>query len=274
MSNTGYIALSYWDLAMAASLIAINGMLSVYFKLGLERTLLIAALRMTVQLMAIGFVLKFIFAQTSPLWTLALALCMVLFASREAMARQTRRLKGWLAYGLGTGTMLFVGFLAILFGVGVIISPDPWYAPRFVLPVLGMILGNTLNGISLGLETLTTTSVRERAAIEARIALGATRREALSGPMRQALKTGMMPIINSMAATGIVALPGMMTGQILAGADPVDATKYQVIITFLIAGGTAMGAFMAVMGGARLLSDDRHRLRLDRLEKTSGDNIS
>ena len=266
MTAVNYIALTHWDLALAAMLILINGLLSVAFRLGLERTLLIAAVRMTAQLMAVGFVLKFIFSQTSPLWTLALALCMVLFASREAMARQTRRLKGWWAYGLGTGTMLFVGFLAILFGVGVIINPEPWYAPRFVLPVLGMVLGNTLNGISLGMETLTTIAVRERAAIEARIAMGATRSVALSGAMRQAIKTGMMPIINSMMATGIVALPGMMTGQILAGVDPVEATKYQVVITFLIAGGTALGAFLAVIGGARLLSDERHRLRLDRLE--------
>ena len=110
---------------------------------------------------------------------------------------------------------------------------------------------------------------RERASIEARIALGASRVEALSVVTRQALKTGMMPIINAMAATGIVSLPGMMTGQILAGVDPVEATKYQVLITFLIAGGTALGAFLAVMGGARLLTDERHRLRLDRLEKAA-----
>jgi putative ABC transport system permease protein len=121
----------------------------------------------------------------------------------------------------------------------------------------------------LSLETLTTTAQRERASIEARIALGATRAEALSVVTRQALKTGMMPIVNAMAATGIVSLPGMMTGQILAGVDPVEATKYQVLITFLIAGATALGAFLAVMGGARLLTDERHRLRLDRLEKAA-----
>lgn len=266
MTQSSYIALTYWDMAMAASLILINGALSVAFRLGLERTLFIAAARMTVQLMAVGFVLKFIFTQTSGLWTLGLGLCMVLFAAREAMARQTRRYKGWWAYGLGTGTLLFVGLLAILFGVGVIIGPDPWYTPRLVLPILGMVLGNTLNGISLGLETLTTSALRERMAIEARIALGATRMEAMYEPARQALKTGMMPIVNSMAATGIVSLPGMMTGQILAGIDPVEATKYQVLITFLIAGGTALGVFFAVLGGARLLTDERHRLRLDRLE--------
>jgi putative ABC transport system permease protein len=224
---------------------------------------------MSVQLIAIGFVLKFIFIQTSPLWTVGLGLLMVLFAAREAMARQTRRYKGWWAYGLGTATLTFVGLLAVFFGVGVLIAPDPWYTPRLVLPILGMVLGNTLNGISLSLETLTTTAQRERASIEARIALGATRVGALSVVTRQALKTGMMPIVNAMAATGIVSLPGMMTGQILAGVDPVEATKYQVLITFLIAGATALGAFLAVMGGARLLTDERHRLRLDRLEKAA-----
>jgi len=267
MTQSGYVVLTYWDLALAAVLILINGAMSLAFQLGIERTLLIAAARMTVQLMAIGFVLKFIFAQTSPLWTLALALVMVLLAGREAMARQTRRYKGWWAYGLGTSTLLFVGVIAVLFGVGVLIGPDPWYAPRYVLPILGMILGNTLTGVSLGLETLTTSAQRDRAAIEARIALGAPRYEALSTVTRQALKTGMMPIVNSMAATGIVALPGMMTGQILAGVDPVDATKYQVLIMFVIGGCTALGVLMAVLGGTRLLTDDRHRLRLDRLKE-------
>jgi len=267
MTGAGYIELSYFDLVLAAALILINGLLSVAFRLGLERTLALNAARMVVQLGAIGFVLKFIFAQTSPLWTLGLGLCMVLFAGREAVARQTRRFRGWVAYGLGTSTLLFVGLLAVLFGVGVLIGPDPWYSPRFVLPILGMILGNTLTGISLGLDTLTTAANRERASIEARIALGHTRNDAMSAVTRQALRTGLMPIINAMAATGIVALPGMMTGQILAGVDPVQATKYQLLIMFLIAGGTGLGVLIAVLGGMRLLTDDRHRLRLDRLEK-------
>ena len=263
----GYIALDIWDLVLAALLILINGALSLAFRLGLERSLFVATLRMVVQLSAVGLVLTFIFDQTSPLWTLALGLLMVAVAGREVMARQTQRFRGWLAYGLGAGPLLLVGSLAALYGVGVLIGPEPWYSPRFVLPILGMILGNTLTGISLGLDTLTTTARRERNAIEARIALGATRMEAMSGPVRQALKTGMMPIINAMAATGLVALPGMMTGQILAGVDPIEATQYQVLIMFLIAGSTALGTFLAVLGGARLLTDERHRLRLDRLTK-------
>jgi putative ABC transport system permease protein len=82
---------------------------------------------------------------------------------------------------------------------------------------------------------------------------------------RAALKSALMPIINSMAATGLVALPGMMTGQILAGVEPAHAVKYQILIMFLIAGGTGLGATAAVLAGGMRLSDGRHRLRLDRL---------
>lgn len=267
MTGISYLALSYWDLALAATLILLNGALSLAFRLHIERTLLIAALRMTVQLMAIGFVLKFIFAQTSPWWTAALALVMILVAGREARARQQTPFRGVWSYGLGTATLLFVGTLATVFGVGVLIGPEPWYAPRYIVPVLGMILGNTLTGISLGLDTLTTTAQRERNAIETRLALGASRFAALSGVLQQSLRTGVMPIINAMAASGIVALPGMMTGQILSGVDPVEATKYQLMIMFLIAGGTALGVLLAVIGGARMLTDERHRLRLDRLQR-------
>ena len=83
--------------------------------------------------------------------------------------------------------------------------------------------------------------------------------------IRAALRSAFMPIVNSMAATGLVALPGMMTGQILAGADPMEAVKYQILVMFLIAGGTCLGSVAAAYGGAWRLTDARHRLRLDRL---------
>ncbi|MCP4937475.1 MAG: iron export ABC transporter permease subunit FetB [bacterium] len=260
-----YISLSYWDLALAAVLILANGLISLWFRLGLEKSLLVNTARMLVQLSLIGFVLKFIFAQTSSLWTIGWALLMILVAGREVMARMTTKLKGWWGYGIGTTTMFFVSSFTTLLAVGVIIGPDPWYAPRYILPILGMVLGNTLSGISLGLETLIMTLKRERSSVEARIALGHKRFEAINEPLRRALKTGMMPIINAMAASGIVSLPGMMTGQIMAGADPVEATKYQILIMFLIAGATASGTLLAVVGSAYRLTDDRGRLRLDRL---------
>ena len=190
---------------------------------------------MVVQLALIGLVLKFIFAQTSPVWTLALVLVMATAAGVEVVTRQHRRVKGWQALGLSSATLLFTGVAITSLGVGVMIGPDSWYAPRYVLPILGMVLGNTMTAMSLVLDTFCETVTRVRASIEARLALGAQRREAMSGALRSSLRTGMAPILNSMATTGIVALPGMMTGQILAGADPILAVKYQILIMFLIA---------------------------------------
>ena len=260
-----YIALDELDLALAALLVVLNGALSLALQLGLVRQLAIATLRMVVQLLLVGLVLDMLFGLISPLWTGLAALAMLLFAGREIMARQERRLTGLWAYGLGTGCMLVAACLVTVFALTVQVNPEPWYHPRYALPLLGMVLGNTMTGISLGLHTLSTGLTRERAAVEARLALGATRGEALLPVSRAAMRTALMPIINAMAATGLVSLPGMMTGQILAGADPVEAVKYQILVMFLIAGGTGLGATLAVVAGGRRLTDGRHRLRLDRL---------
>jgi len=150
------------------------------------------------------------------------------------------------------------------------LRPDPWYDPRYGLPLLGMILGNTMTGVSLGLSSLTNGLVQRRAAVEARLMLGHDRRSACGPVIRQAMRNALMPIINVMSATGVVSIPGMMTGQILGGVPPSEAVKYQILIMFLIAGGVGMGAVAAVFGGVYRLTDSRHRLRLDRLMPGKG----
>lgn len=259
------VELTLTDLSLATGLILVNGAVSVAFRLGLEKNLAVVTARMVAQLALIGFVLKFVFEQTSPIWTVALALVMIAVAGHEALARGETRIAGPLSYGLSTGTLLLIGTFATLFAVAGVVAPDPWYSPRYMLPILGMVLGNTLTGISLVLETIGQGARRERAAIEARLALGATRFQATSDLLRRSLRTGMMPILNGMAASGVVSLPGMMTGQILAGADPVEATKYQMLIMFVLAGATAAGVVITGLGAILLITDERHRLRLDRV---------
>lgn len=264
------IALSYGDLALASLLVLLNAGLSFGLGLRLENQLLVAAFRMVVQLSLVGLVLKALFVTVSPLFTGLAALAMVLFAGREVFARQEKRLAGWWTYGLGTSSMLMAAMVVTVLALTTQIQPDPWYHPRFFIPILGMILGNTMTGIALGLNTLTTTIVRERVTIEARLALGHGWRDAFSNVVRDAMRSGLIPIINAMAATGLVSLPGMMTGQILAGAEPMHAIRYQLLIMFLIAGGTGLGVFTAVLGGAARLTDSRQRLRLDRLHRATG----
>ncbi len=260
------IPLDAWDLALASVLVLLNGALSIALQLGLARQLLVAALRMVIQLVLVGFVLTTLFALVSPLWTGLTALAMVAFAGREVVARQTGGLPGLQAYGIGTGAMLMAVTLVMIFALMTQIQPEPWYHPRYALPLLGMLLGNTMTGVALGLRAFTQGAKDKRRAIEAQLALGATRLEALRPVTREALRQALTPIINAMAATGLVSLPGMMTGQILAGAEPMEAVKYQLLVLFLIAGGTALGSVTAVMALARAVTDQRHRLRLDRFK--------
>ncbi len=260
-----FISLSPFDVGIAAVLLVMNALLSIFLRLGLAKQMIIAATRMVIQLSLLGVVLKVLFDAASPLFTSAIGLIMILFAGREVMARQSRRLTGWWAYGLGTSAMLVAGTVVTMFALTTQVRPEPWYEARVALPLLGMILGNTMTGIALGLERLLTSAVREKNAIEARLALGHSISEAMSGVVRDALRNGLIPIVNAMSAIGLVSIPGMMTGQILAGVEPMEAVKYQMLIMFLIAGGTTLGVLGAVLAAARRLSDGRQRLRLDRL---------
>ena len=260
-----FITLSPFDIAIAATLLILNAALSIFLRLRLEKQMLVAAARMVVQLLLMGLVLKALFTLESALFTSLTALFMMLFAGREVMARQKRRLRGWWSYGLGTTSMVFACAVVTIFALTTQVRPDPWYDARIALPLLGMILGNTMTGVALGIDRLLTGAAAERTAIEARLALGHPRYEAFGGVIREAMRNGLIPTINSMSAIGLVFIPGMMTGQILAGIEPMEAVKYQLLIMFLIAGGTGFGVLGAVLVGAWRLTDQRHRLRLDRL---------
>ncbi len=259
------IRLSYWDLSLAAGLVLVLAALSLRLRLGIEKRLLIAALRSAVQLGLIGLVLKALFDVAHPALVGGLALVMLVAAGYEVMARQKHRFYGFWGMGIGTLSMFLSSFAVTLLALQVIVQPEPWYTPQYVIPLLGMLLGNTMTGVAVSLDNLSTRAWRERGPIEARLILGEDWNMAIGAIRRDALRAGLIPIINSMAAAGIVSLPGMMTGQILAGSAPVDAAKYQLMILLLIAAGTGFGAMAAVWIGSRRLFDERERLRLDRL---------
>ena len=261
---TSYVPLSMADMVIAATLVLLNGAISFAYGLRLEKSLTIASLRMIVQLAVVALVLKFVFAQTSAVWTMLFAVVMAIGAGAEIVMRQERRFKDWRALLLSSSPAFLAGLVTTIIALAVI-QPQPWYAPRFLLPILGMLVGNALSGVALVLDAMTQAASRERREIEARLALGATKFVAFEDILRRSLRTGLMPILNAMAAAGIVSLPGMMTGQILAGIDPVEAAKYQVMIMFLIAGATAIAVLAGGIAAVHLLTDERHRLRLDRL---------
>ncbi|HKK14282.1 MAG TPA: iron export ABC transporter permease subunit FetB [Gammaproteobacteria bacterium] len=259
------IHLNALDLSLAAVLVLVLAGLAARVQGRLAAQLLIAALRTTVQLLLIGLVLKALFAHVHLLWMALLSLVMLLVAGREVMARQHRRFTGGWGFAMGTLSMFLSSFAVTVLALVVIIGNQPWYAPQYAIPLLGMLLGNTMNGISIAMERLTETAWQRRGEIEGRLMLGQEAGEAVAGLRRESVRSGLIPIINAMSAAGVVSLPGMMTGQILAGSPPVEAVKYQILIMFLISVGTGLGTLAAVWGASRRLFDERQRLRLDRL---------
>ncbi len=259
------ISLSAWDLTLSAMLVILLAGMTLLLKLDMAGKLLVAGTRTVVQLLLVGMVLKVVFANATLPWVVLITLVMLLIAGREIMARQQRRFGGIWGYGLGTLSMFLSAFTTTVFALLVVVGNEPWYAPQYAIPLLGMMLGNTMNGVALALERLTSMVWNQQGLIETRLALGQTRQQLMRDNLRESVRVGLMPIINAMAAAGIVSLPGMMTGQILSGTAPMEAVKYQIMIMFMITAGTGFATLVASALAARRLFDERDRLRLDRL---------
>ena len=257
------IALSPLDLALAALLLVAEAGLSLLLGLGLHRQVAVAAARMVVQLLLVGYALRLVFALASPAVILGAVLLMALVAAREVAARPQARLR---RHGNLMLSLVVVGATTALTAVLALttaIRPHPWWAPQYAIPLAGIILGSVLNAASLSLDHVLGTVSRERAAIEARLALGTPYAQATRALLQAAIRRGVLPIVNQMSAAGVITLPGIMTGQILAGLDPVEAVKYQILLMFLLGGSSVLAAFGAAWLALRRLTDGRDRLRLD-----------
>ncbi len=262
------IDLSAFDLAISAALILVSAGISIALGLKMEKRLAYASIRTVVQLLLVGFVLHRVFAINTVLALLPVVLFMLVTAAHTASGRPAYRFRGMglLSFSVMTVTSLVVTITA----TGLIIGVEPWFRPSYLIPLLGMVLGNTMNGVSLATDHFLE-SVKERNhEIEMELALGATRWEAARRPVAEAVRRGMIPIVNSMMVVGVVSLPGMMTGQILAGSDPVVAVKYQIMIMFMIAAGASLGAMGMVLLSYRKLFNNRHQLLKDLLSRRKG----
>ncbi len=262
---TGPLDIGWETVAGAAALIVVNGVISLVLGLRIERTLAVAALRTVVQLTLLGWILAPVFATAHPLLVAGIVGVMVTVASVEAVRRSRRGFAGLLPRAFAT--ILISAGATVVVGNAVLIGVDPWWAPRYLIPLLGMILGNTLTGLSLGVDRLLAGLDEGRERVELRLARGATAWEAALPAVQEAIRAGMTPILNSMAVVGLVSIPGMMTGQILGGTPPDLAARYQILIMFLIAAATALGVTGGVLLSVRALFDDRGRLRVERLTR-------
>lgn len=241
----GVIVIGIPQLLLATLFVVFVGVLSIRLSLGITRDLAIATVRTYVQLFALGFVLRWVFGIDSPWLVIGLLVVMVLVASRIVVKRSPDAPGG--IFVSSAFSMGLTGFIVTFAVTGLIVQVEPWYEPRYVIPIAGMVLGNSMTGIALALERVFADLDARSGEVLALTALGASPWEAAHSSVRDALRAGLIPTINSMAAAGIVFIPGMMTGQILAGADPVTATGYQIVVMLMVAAATALGSVLAVL---------------------------
>jgi len=263
MSDDGPLHLSTGHVMLAAFLLMVNAVASLTLQLGLEQRLLIAAVRAFCQLMLLGYILVPIFKANNPLLIMLYAIFMGTVATYEAQKRTKYGYKDmfahtWLALA-GSAA------LVLTYGLTVVVAVQPWWEAQYLIPVFGMLLGNTTNGISVGLATTVSELAEGRQRIEALLAMGATRWEASKDLLKKAVTLGLTPILNQMSIIGMVSIPGMMTGQILGGTSPEQAARYQCAIIFLIAASTALGTVTACLLAVSTIVDVQDRVRAERL---------
>jgi len=241
----GVIAIGWLQLVLATGFVVLVGVISMRLSLGIEKDLAIATARTYLQLIALGLVLRWVFEIDSPWLVLGILALMMLAAAQSIVKRAPDAPKGIL--GSSMITMLLTGFIVTFAVTGLIIKVDPWYRAQYVIPIAGMVLGNSMNGVALALERTFADLDSHSERVLALTALGATPWEAVGDIVRVAIRAGLIPTINSMAAAGLVFIPGMMTGQVLAGADPLAAAYYQIVVMLMVSAATALGSVLAVL---------------------------
>jgi putative ABC transport system permease protein len=248
-----YLGLGYLLLLLLLLLVRLR-------KLGKGWEIVLAGLRMTVQLIAVGFVLTYVFSWQRLWVTVLIFLIMEAFAIYTVFGRVKKKifpaLRPVIALSMIAGT---AGALAYF--LFVIVRVRPWYDPRYFIPIAGMIIGNSTNGIVIGVERLASTMRSQIERLEGALMLGATTREASRPFVKEAFSAGIMPIVNNMMTMGVVFLPGMMTGQILSGIAPVEAIKYQIAIMLSIAGSVAVSVFLVTELGHRRFFNQHSQVR-------------
>lgn len=238
------IHISNWSLVLALGFILMAQAGSAAFRLGLGRDLLVGTIRTFGQLFLMGWVLRYVF-EVKLLWvTLLVFLVMITTAAHVIRGRVQEK-------SVGVALPAFVSMLLSYFVIswivtGLIVDAEPWWTPQYFIPLAGMVVGNSMTALAISVDRLLSDLGARRDEVEMMLSLGADAREASRPMVRDAVRAGMIPAINSMMGVGLVFIPGMMTGQILAGADPVAAIRYQIVVMLMLVGSQALGSMIMV----------------------------
>ena len=251
------IVLNIWQFALIYLLLVIILIVMKKCRINQTKLLIVASFRMTAQLVLAGLILTFIFENPHPLFTVAYILLMTGFAIHLILSRNPKLNKSFkiiVAISLAaTGLLVVCFFIMAVVGVSL-------FNPQYTIPISGMIFGNALTGVTLGLKTFQESISAGRNRIEAMMNIGATPQKILTPFVNQAIETALLPTMNSMLGMGIISLPGMMTGQILSGTLPMTAILYQIAILIAISAVVCLSVFTSLIFGYRTLYNKRSQI--------------
>lgn len=245
---------SWGAVAVSALLVVVAVVIASWQRLGISREIVVAAVRALVQLVAIGAVLAWLFAHAGVAGALAWILAMTFVAANESRRRGHGIPRAYRAalVGIVVGTASTLGVLV----VGGVISTEP----QVLIPIGGMVVSGSMQASSLTLTSLRRSAVENRSAVEAALSLGLPARTAFAREMRTAVRTALVPTVDSTRVVGLISLPGTMTGLIIAGVDPLQAIRYQIIVMYMLLAAWAVSALVTARAAQGSLFDDAERL--------------
>lgn len=266
---TVFYEISLGSLALGILLLSIPAAYSKILQLRVSRDLMHAAVRAAVQLTIVGYVLAWVLHRRQPAIALAMLLLMLLSAGINTQRRQKFPYPWlWLKASV---IIMAATLLPLIFVLAFVVRVHPWYEPRLLVPLAGMVMGNSMSAVVLGLERFHAGLKDRWPLVEARLALGATRYQACLPIVRGAARASLLPIINTMMVIGIVHLPGMIVGQITAGGDPAQASRYQLMILYSIATANSLATLGVVALGIARFTTPHHQLQYHLLEEGNGE---
>lgn len=261
--NSDYYHIGNAELLITLGLMGIVLVLNYVEKVKLEKDIIVGTLRCFAQLMIVGYILQAIFGADKWYWVVLAVLVMTLVGGFESVRRQEK--KGPYSFYIAIGTILVATVFVMGITILLVVKVKPWYNPQYIIPMMGMLIGNAMNGASLVFNRLHSELDANREMIEAKLSLGATAKTAVRGHLKESIKAGMIPTLNYLMVIGIVALPGMMTGQIIAGASPMDSVRYQIAIMYMISVSNALTVFASGILAYRQFFTRDHQLKSELL---------
>jgi putative ABC transport system permease protein len=240
---------------LTLGLVAVAVVLSLYERLDLEKDITVAVIRSFVQLAAIGYVIDYVFGLDNLGVVVLLLAGMVLFAAWTSARRAADVPNAFLIAAVGVGVAA-VATLVLLLALGIVPA-----TARYLIPLGGMVIGNSMNAASLTMTRIRDDLSEQKLKVEAALALGATSRQAVSPILKTALQRALIPLIDATKTTGIIFLPGAMVGMIIAGADPLEAVRLQIVVLYMLLGSVSIAAILVGTLAYRSFFTPRHQLK-------------